>query len=255
VLILPFAFFSHIAIWSFAGLTGGRFSKPTDWFMLVFYCIGLVEVSVLLILYITGKKNEIGALTNKRDVEEIQSSKITNNWPIFFASGFFVILGLAPFMFEIILPDRSADYSIETYFDQIEELDQPKDSTLLTCYMDEINSSPATVLSGKALYPRYFERGEALEDDRSRTVPDSTNRRIDFYLIGGRDTWVSLPLIVSQVPFPHFSDVIIEGNFVRGTDQDLMNGYKPYFLANTVYVIDQSDMIIKISPAGPGCDE
>ena len=255
LLVLPSALISHILVWSLAGYSGGRFLKPSDWVTLVFYGIGLAEVTFFFARRLTASKKGHPFHFIYRSSENSSGSNQMSKWIVLVASGFFVFLGLAPVISEAIFPDRSIEFSAEELLGRISSLDQQDSSSLIKCYQKEIEGSSSSIISGKALYPRYFDREETLEDDRQRSVPDSDRRRLDFYLIGERDIWVSLPLIVSRVPFPHFSDVIVEGRVVRDTDQDWEKRFRPYFLANTVYVLDQSGMIIKISPAGPGCGE
>ena len=257
VLILPFAFLSHMLLWSFAGLSGGRFTKPSDWVSLVFYGIGLAEVTFFFMRYFLGSMHASLVMFKPEVVKE----KLYNNWKpawiVLSLSGFFIILGLAPVLSEIILPEKFTKETMESSLAKISKMDQDNNASLLSCYIDEINGSSSPILYGKALYPRYFAADETLEDDRSWTLPDSDNPRLDHYLLGEQNIWVSLPLNGPQTPFSHYSDVIVLGEVVRNLESDNKTGDKPYFEAKAIYIINLSDpggLITKVSKAGPDCD-
>ena len=257
VLILPFAFLSHILIWSLAGYSGGRFIKPSDWVSMVFYGIGLVEATFFILPNFFGSTTErFPAIDLNLFEDKILPNRVFT-WSVLILSGLLVILGLAPTFSEAILPNKYNASTLDVKLDKISQMDQSSDGLLNRCYIDEINESSSIVLYGKALYPRYFGKDETLEDDRQRSIPDSTNPRLDLFLIGENDIWVSLTLSEPQLPLNHYSDVVILGDYVRNTDSDLKKGYKPYFQVMTIYILELSEqgvMINKVSNSGSSCD-
>jgi len=95
--------------------------------------------------------------------------------------------------------------------------------------------------------------GEALDDDRSKRVPDSSYSRLEFFIIGQQNIWAALPLNGPLDLLSHYSDVIALGNYARINEA----GSNPYFRVESIYTIELSDQggtINKISNTGSGCD-
>jgi len=253
VLILPLAFFSHIFLWAAAGFSGGRFTKPSDWMTMVFYGIGLTEVAFLLMRKMNIFKDDIPTLLGKNYFEDKVGSKQKFPWIVMISTVFMVLLGLAPIISEILLPAKYNENSMKNSLTIISREDQGDISLLNKCYIAEITNSSSSIIYGKALYPRYFEMGEALDDDRSKRVPDSSYSRLEFYIIGQQNIWAALPLNGPLDLLSHYSDVIALGKYSRVNEA----GSNPYFRVESIYTIELSDQggtINKISNTGSGCD-
>ena len=61
--------------------------------------------------------------------------------------------------------------------------------------------------------------------------------RLDFYLIGMENIWVSLPLDQAPDYFPHGSDAIVVGEIVRDSDEDRENRLYPYIFGPNMYIL------------------
>lgn len=257
VLILPLAFISHIFLWAAAGFSGGRFIKPSDWITMVFYGIGLTEFSFFFLKKMNILRDEIPMLLSENSLEAKTQYKQKFPWFVMISSVLMIIFGLAPIFSEMILPAKYNERAIESTLTIISQMDQEDYMPLKQCYIDEINSSSSSIIYGKAVYPRYFEMGETLNDDRGTSLPDSSYSRLEFYIIGQQNIWAALPLDEPLEPFSHYSDVIVLGEILHENENDIEVRYWPYFRADSIYTIDLSDQggtINKISNAGSECD-
>jgi hypothetical protein len=91
---------------------------------------------------------------------------------------------------------------------------------------------------GKALYPRFFEKGEIYPDYRGGRLPDPDDSRVDFYLVGTQNIWVSIPAEEPEAVFPNAVDVIVVGNYRK--TKYVENVERDYFKASCVYIIDDN---------------
>jgi hypothetical protein len=113
------------------------------------------------------------------------------------------------------------------------------------------------VLYGKALFPRYFEAGERMEDDRKGTIPDFSYTRVEFYLIGSKSAWITLPLENEVDFFPHDSEVLIiaeQEPAQRDTGGVLISG--GFYKASVIYILDEVEgksQYHKLSCSGSAC--
>jgi hypothetical protein len=76
--------------------------------------------------------------------------------------------------------------------------------------LESILTGNATILHGRALYPRFFF-ADAGEPGEWRSFQPRPYRRVSFYLVGSQNIGVILP--DDEIPdlFPHGSDVIVIG--------------------------------------------
>ncbi|MCK5606930.1 hypothetical protein KAR91_33820 [Candidatus Pacearchaeota archaeon] len=73
------------------------------------------------------------------------------------------------------------------------------------------NEPDLHIIYGKALYPRLFEAGSRMEDDRYGDIPDFSSKRVEFFLVGTDNIWVTLPVNKKTEYFAHGSEVIVLG--------------------------------------------
>jgi len=203
---------------------------------------------------IAGNHTSVGDTLLGEDTSQTSQKR---TWYVIPVTVMLVILGWAPVASEIILPNRLNNDTFETRMAVLTESSQGVEAEPLHCYVNEIDQTSSTTLYGIALYPRYFEMDEALEDDRGRRLPDSDQQRLEFFIIGDTETWVSLPLDEPMAPFDNNSEVIVLGEYVRNSHEDKDAGYKPYFEAEAIYILSISNSegkLKKITRGDQSCD-
>ncbi len=254
-LVLPAVFIAIIFIWAWAGYSGGRFTKTADWITLVYYGIGLS----VLIGFLWQKFNPgSGFLANMSEIREFSRTRkyvTSNDWVIGIGTIGLILLGLSPIVAELALPTQ---YSKGILVDAMKEISLESDNAddlMNEKFANEILNNPQEPIYGKALYPRYFERGETLPDDRRGTIPPADLNRFDFYIVGTENYWISLPLDNPEHLFPHYTDVVIFGTLKRTANFELRQGYLPYVQADLVYVIGDDGNIRKFPCNGSECSQ
>ncbi len=257
VMILILALLSHIFIYAVAGYSGGRFIKPIDWITMVFYGIGIVELISNFVYKFEIGGDKIRELLRSDSTHLIRLKKSPQSKKTFLVTFLFILIGLAPVVSELILPNKYNNKSKKQVLFDINRFEEAKYYQRNQCYVEEIQQSDQHVIFGKALYPRFYLASEALPDDQLGTMPDPLDSRIDFYLLSEQPIWVSISLENQTQPFPHYSDVIVIGKNVRYSEEDRLAGKEPYFLASEIYIIDTSSIdnqISKLSINGSDCD-
>jgi hypothetical protein len=52
-----------------------------------------------------------------------------------------------------------------------------------------------------------------MADIRSGSTPDFSQSRVEFYLVGSENIWISVPVKQENIELPHGSDVMVLGVF------------------------------------------
>ncbi len=244
-LIPLFAFMGHIMIWSMAGYSGGRFIKAVDWVPLLFLSIGISGLSFLLWKFsMKLLLFKIQPPDNYRDIDEDQSKDILLRKPIVLgATVFLFCLSLAVPFSEVIIPPKYTDEKLASIVNIFKDNLESEEAA----YLEKLKTTQKTLIYGKAIYPRYFPEGDKYEDDRKQTLPEADVSRVDFYIVGMDNIWVSLPTSDVSDVFPHYTDVIVVGEYVRNSMIDVENGWKPYFITDRIYLLDEIDGKVNIS--------
>jgi len=127
--------------------------------------------------------------------------------------------------------------SLNTFIEAIPPSDAASINLFNEKNVEEILNASDSIFYGKALYPRYYKINETLPDDRKGTIPDPDKNRIDFYLIGTQNSWISFPVAFPDNFIPHFSDVLILGKKTRNSEFDQKQGFLPYIQADTIFLL------------------
>lgn len=165
--------------------SGGRYLVPIDWGVLLYFSIGLWDITTWLL-----------ALFDWRQISELVdilpvSSEIRPGRPrIFFIGLFFLFLGTIPVFLETFPAD--AFPNIVNMPDFLKE-NQALPVFLLPGnekYFSLLTNNPTSkVIHGKALYPRYFgeNKGEGPTLEEDSLIGSADFDRLSFILIGGKD--------------------------------------------------------------------
>jgi hypothetical protein len=211
------SYFAFITPYALIRLSGGRRIQPVDWISVVYYSVGLIEISRLLIKLWRGN-----SLRPERDEisPQLSSSVPALNTKTF--SAVFVCLMLAGLTFpaaEVFAENQYASPTPEDVYRQMHaESTSPfsqKEAHLVQEFLDQ----GGDLLVGEAFYPRQFYPGESLGDVRGNVIGFMERGhlpRTEFYLSGSDIAWGVLVREDAPEDFPHGTKVLAVGCMERG---------------------------------------
>jgi len=217
------------AVYAILSGSGGRYIVIVDWIPLLFYGIGLSGVVSKGFLLVNGPEiNDLsGDFSSK--VDPINHTK--KNWRNLAVLGGVLAAGLILPLSEVLIPSPFTEAALEKQIDILKyenNIDLPLE-----------NKRKEVILYGKALYPRFFEAGDRMEDDRKGTIPDYSYQRVEFYLVGTQNAWVTLPLGEVIEYFPHGSEILIVADIEkREFSPDGQKIHGRYYKAKAIYILN-----------------
>ena len=225
VIILLLAGLGHYSAWALAGFSGGRFIKILDWITLLFYGIGLSNLFQYFISpFNFGRVNILQQKLGVMSALKEGQRNLFTNIGLVLVSITLIGIGWGPTIAETLIPQKFSDSQLLKHTNDLSLTRERTDSLIF--------------LYGRGLYPRYYSQNERPTDNRRGKTPDPTIERLDFYLIGTRNIWVSLPVEGYTNPFHHGAVVIVEGMLTTKTnDTSLIGEQQPYFLAQKIYIL------------------
>jgi len=250
LLILAGAYFSHIAIWSFAGFSGSRYLIAIDWITLLIFGIGLFELSTKVIFcLLPSYKERVITLINFSDNPSSLIVSLKNRTMRSLQIVLLIVLvliGLGPTILENALPVKFPETAQSKLIHQIISAGDDIVPSGENCF----NMTPAEeeliITYGKALYPRYYAKGEMIVDDRRETIKSPAGPRIDFYLVGTESIGVTMPEADPGSVFDHEKEVLVTGMYLSDR----------YIEARCVYLFEEGidqQSIIRINCTGDKC--
>ena len=191
---------------TFVHISGWRFILPVDWVPLLYFSVGLVQISILL-FSLFSKAYSI-SLPFNFEYMPIRWAKTA------MALALFAIIGVSFPLFESSFPELypaiPTKQLIERY---IPDGFSPADGIVISASDVEsfLETEPNAVVSyGRALYPAYYEQGQYWGDSRYLTEAKQYDR-LGFILIGAKRSNVYIPTKTIPEYFPHASNVFIVG--------------------------------------------
>ena len=202
-----------------ARISGWRFNLPGDWAGILYYGIGLSEVTLWIVSTYSGGRLE--AITLSSPIGYTQSESSTGKvdvslWPspkVLVGTMILILLsGSALPIAEIVIPTR---YPKQTKAESIKVLMESGAWQEISVHSElsvetALDDDQVVLLNGRAFYPRYYEAGKG----EPRSWPDFIARscdRLEFFLVGPQNVHVILPLKSVPVSFPNGSEVIVLG--------------------------------------------
>ena len=196
----------YISFYSIFRSSGGRFVLGVDWVPLMFYGIGIIAV----INFVTGWP---GMLLTLIVVEETPKRKKSQNTCIFIIGPLIFLMGLSLPLADLWVPDKYSQEKMHQLKEKILSCDErPITGEIQHSLLDRENR----LFYGKAIYPRYFLADERMPDDRDGEIPDYSYARLEFYLVGTDNTWVTIPMNQPPDAFPNGSEIILWGSVKPG---------------------------------------
>jgi len=189
--------------------SGGRYTLPVDWTAVLYYSIGLAQLSILIIAYFS--KSDIlddFPKIGQEDKSTPRSEKLLHS-PNFYAVaiGFFLLGCSIPIM-EASFPP------LYTKAQKNQMLTALMDSEILSDeqiqQIETFRSKSGKTYIGRGLYPRYLpaNEGEPWANRRGSLGPKPFPR-MTFYLAGNKTSHMFIPLSEQPTYFPNASDLIV----------------------------------------------
>ncbi len=200
-------------------MSGWRFILPVDWVSALYFSIGLMQITIILLALFSGKPG-LNFFING----EYQTESQTIVWK---RTGLVLavcaLIGLSFPLLEWGIPERyprlSSTELVQTYAPHGFVMDGGETVTLAALKTFLETEAGSTVLYGRALYPAYYEQGEFWGEASPNLIDASQYDRLQLNLIGPDNAFVYIPMQDVPLYFPHASDVFIvgcmQGNSVR----------------------------------------
>lgn len=186
-----------------ARVSGWRLNLPVDWVLLLYYCIGIAQLTLIAWSYFSGSKREGPASKSRKVVYGWRSEGMTRLALIVLA------LGLVIPLTEAAIPPQFARIAkaeaVGAWQSSALASQAPLD---IEAFLDQPG---AVVLNGRALWPRYYATDAGEPGGQWPAFNPLSFARLGFVLIGPQPAQVVLPLQASPAAFPNAGDVIIYG--------------------------------------------
>ena len=189
-----------------ARVSGWRLILPVDWVWLLFYCLGIGQISLWAWEYIKMTRSEkpVGAIRQKtKPVRGWLPQRMFSLGAVILFAGF--LLPLSEKLFPAYFESPTAEVAQAAW--NASDLSAVTDLRIANF----LSQPQARVLIGRALYPRFYpaHAGEPGEQESAfHSLPFS---RITFWLVGPKGNQVALPLESAPAVFPNSADVLVIG--------------------------------------------
>ncbi|MEW6083543.1 MAG: hypothetical protein AB1607_03010 [Chloroflexota bacterium] len=194
---------------SIGRLSGWRFIQPSDWVTLVFYSIGLVQLSFILRFVLVRPAQNI-----QTDEEpEFQANEKPGRWtPVWgVIAAFFLIAWALTYGHELFFsryPAKSAPQLIDTFQELTASMPDSLTDEALNNFFRTDN---AMIAYGEALYPAFFESDAGAYNHYLLSYQAKPYDRVVLHLSGPQSIGVILPMRSAPARFADGAEVIVLG--------------------------------------------
>jgi hypothetical protein len=189
--------------------SGGRYILPVDWGFILFYSIGIVQITTLVFNSITGRKlaQDLPALAEQAPAQPANQRSLFHT-PKFYAAaaGFFLIGCSIPIM-EVSFPERYTPIRQEKMLNTI--YNSPELPANVSPDLQAFLSNGGVAIAGRALYPQFFPAGYGTQDIDYEPLAPKPYPRMVFDLTGTTSQDLALPFDKRNFRFPNASDVLV----------------------------------------------
>jgi hypothetical protein len=204
---------------SIVRLSGWRFILPSDWLMLIFYSMGLVQVGKVLSSVFSGAQYQ-------EVVDEFTIQKNTPfKWGIPLLLGLvFVTIGLGVTMGNVFFRSRYTEKTAQQILREYDEI-YPQSQAVLSPQdlRDFIENDEAITINGRALFPTFLTKGAGFQSVFAPAFDEQAFSRFAFYVTGSQGIGGSIPLDAPPELFLGFEDVIVFGCHTEGRYGDYID--------------------------------
>lgn len=207
-----------------ARVSGWRLVLPVDWVLLMFYCLGVGQISWWAWEYLEGPR----LVTASKNILQKQKSVYGwQTWQLISLGAIILFAGLLLPLSEIAVPERFATPTAEMAQNVWEDSVL---SAVAELQIDDFLSQPnAEILVGRAMYPRFYPVDAGEPGGQWSAFNPLPFSRMALSLVGPKSNQVALPLETAPAEFPNATDVL-----VIGCDEDT------YFRAAAIIFMDHS---------------
>ncbi len=204
---------------SMVRLSGWRFIVPSDWLMLIFYSMGLVQIVKNLSSVFSGKQYQ-------EVMEEFSDQKsIPFKWGAPVILGLvFVSIGLGVTIGNVFFQSQFAEKTKQQLLSEYSEI-YPQSQAALSPQdlRDFIEGDGAIALDGRALFPTFLPKDGGFQSVFAPAFDEQVYSRLAFYVTGSQGIGGSVPLDAPPELFPGFEDVIVFGCHTEGRYGDYVD--------------------------------
>ena len=211
--LLPLALNLAYNLWtSLALLSGQRFMLAMDWSVSLYYAAGLFAlISAFLFTLESGRAVVVEWIRND-PVSSAAESAAPVRWVRFlFVAVLFLGAGLSLPLAERAFPPRYPEIPQSEMARALLESPALQDFEFSACLKRALENGGASLLRGRALYPRYYEAGGGEPFTDSFGYKKTDEGRLVFTLMGGGEISPRIVFPIEEPPsfFPHASDVTL----------------------------------------------
>jgi hypothetical protein len=234
-----------------AGLrnSGGRYILPVDWAGILFYSIGIVQLTTFVLNSITGKKiaQDLPARAEPAPEIPVNQTGLLHRPSFYAAAAGFFLIGCAIPLIEVSFPERYTQTRLEKMLYAVYV--SPELPASVNADLQAFLSNGGVAIAGRALYPQFFPAGYGTQDIDYEPLAPKPYPRIVFDLTGTTSRDLALPYDKRMFHFPNASDVLV---FLCPTEAT--NSGDPLAVA----VFDENDRITDVYlrtpyPTHPTC--
>jgi hypothetical protein len=197
-------------------VSGGRFVQIVDWIWVVYFSIGLGQLATWMFSSFVSSRLPSLLIDRYQVTDPVNANLSTlqgSSWRAYVGLGLVIVtMGALLPLTEYVIKPRYTQQTKQMWLGEIKQ-----SNTLLSGYpmiteqIEEIGLNDTRVIQGRALYPRYYPKGESDQDYESWNAPREYDR-FSFYLVGPVNTGVIVPMEKKPaLPFPQAADVLVIG--------------------------------------------
>jgi len=194
---------------SIGRLSGWRFIQPSDWITLIYYSIGLIQLSSILQFALVHTSQEIETEMAHRSQEYTQPRRwapVVGVIAVFFVIGFALTHGHN--LFSLRDPAKSIPQLMKDYRDLTNSMPESLSDEDLENFLQK---DGALMIYGEALYPAFFRADIGVFNHYLLSYQAKPYDRVVFHLLGPQSASVILPMMTAPVRFSDGADVIVLG--------------------------------------------
>jgi hypothetical protein len=194
---------------SIGRLSGWRFIQPADWITLIYFSIGLMQLSAILHFVLFRQPQGV-----EKEVEPgAQTFDGLRGWsPVVGSVLVFALVGLTLTyghgLFSSRYPPKPAGQLLEEYRAQTDTISAPPSERDVAGFLQ---TKDAVILYGEALYPAFFKADAGVFNHYLLSYESRPYRRVVFHLAGPQSAGVILPIRAIPTSFPDGAQVIVLG--------------------------------------------
>ena len=218
--------------------SGERFLLPVDWVVLLYYALGAAQIAMGCLSLFRGATSSTSGVQDRPARSETTSApptSFTHFWQVGLTGLVFLLVGLSLPLSEVVFPVRYPMQSAEQMKNRLElTLKEGKLAGQENAVTHFLQQPGVTLISGRALYPRFYAKGEN-EPKTGKTGYAGLNfARLVFSVVGSKNPLAVLPIDQSPGYFPNAADVLMAGcmkdHYFQAVVVSVNQGTRPVYL-------------------------